>query len=321
MRVLLNDHSLQGQFDDHAQFRETMELLLRARQRSEYLRQMRTTVSFSTRSVSHGYDFRTVASTWRGTPLLTAVLSWVGKHGPFIEDDRQFEEDDLFHYKHVDVTDGGLGEAARREKNQQAAVTFSFQGGEIDFASDPLDVVHGFAEDPFDIYPIKNYWEIRALEKAVLQLVPPAANWREMVEHARNSFPNLVLPDALYTDGRLSREPFDPVIRDRFYVLMSYLDQYMSDRPNGVEGSVAQSIVKDHFHGDRAAFTAESKSNQADFQGEMTFADPLDGERTIFAHWHGKISHKFYRVHFEWPVPPAQSVLKVVYVGPKLTKN
>ncbi|MDP9573969.1 UNVERIFIED_ORG: hypothetical protein J2W66_004472 [Agrobacterium larrymoorei] len=95
----------------------------------------------------------------------------------------------------------------------------------------------------------------------------------------------------------------------------------MSDRPAGIEGNVAQSIVKEHFHGDRAAFSGESKSNQQDFESEMTFTDPSDVKRTLFAHWHGKISHKFYRLHFEWPVPAKQTVLKVLYIGPKLTKS
>lgn len=320
MQVYLNDHSLQGQFEDHAQFRAAIEALIRTRQRSDVLRQMRTSTTFSSRMVSHGHDFRAVASTWKGTPLLTAVLAWVGKYGPFIEDDRQTEEDDLFEYLTVDVTEGGLGEAARRVKRQEHVATLSFCGGLIDYAVDPLDVVHGLAEAPLGTYVVKNFWDVKALEEAALNSLPPALCWKEMVEHARSRFPNLLLPDAIYGDDRLVREPFDPVIRDRFYALLGQLDRYMGDRPGGVEGAIAQSIVKEHFHGDRAAFSGESKSNQDNFKGDMTFTDPSDVKGTLFAHWHGKISHKFYRLHFEWPVPATQPVLKVLYVGPKLTK-
>ena len=51
------------------------------------------------------------------------------------------------------------------------------------------------------------------------------------------------------------------------------------------------------------------------------FADPEIEGREIFAHWHGKIKHRYFRMHFEWPVPRQATLLKVLYLGPKLTKN
>jgi hypothetical protein len=52
----------------------------------------------------------------------------------------------------------------------------------------------------------------------------------------------------------------------------------------------------------------------------MTFPDP-EGGADIFAHFHGKISHRFFRLHFDWPVPSTATRLKVLYIGPKLTKS
>ena len=102
--------------------------------------------------------------------------------------------------------------------------------------------------------------------------------------------------------------------------LLGHLDLYMCDRePNGAEGVVARSVIDNFFTGERALFTGESPSNQRDYRDVLTFPDP-DGRDRIFAHWHGKISHRVFRMHFEWPVPAGQTLLKIVYLGPKLTK-
>jgi hypothetical protein len=68
-------------------------------------------------------------------------------------------------------------------------------------------------------------------------------------------------------------------------------------------------------------FTAESSSNQHAFKKELSFPDPNAPGRIIFAHWHGKIRHRFFRMHFEWPVPRTSGQMKVLYLGPKLTKD
>jgi hypothetical protein len=129
------------------------------------------------------------------------------------------------------------------------------------------------------------------------------------------------LPNSIYEDERLAREPFDAVIRDRVIALLGYLDLYVSNlQPNGAEGIIAQQIVRDHFVGDRALFSGESPTNQRQFLRELTFDDPDNSGQSIFAHWHGKISHRYFRLHFEWPVPAGATVLKVVYLGPKITK-
>ena len=73
----------------------------------------------------------------------------------------------------------------------------------------------------------------------------PATNWQGMVEQARQRFPHLILPDALYEEPLLSREPFDAVIRDRFYVLLGYLNNYMAGRDDvGNEGPGSKRFSK-----------------------------------------------------------------------------
>jgi predicted ATPase len=72
---------------------------------------------------------------------------------------------------------------------------------------------------------------------------------------------------------------------------------------------------------DRKASSAGlSPSNQREFAKELTFPDPASAGNIIFAHWHGKISHRYFRLHFEWPIPSGADVLKITYLGPKITK-
>ena len=88
---------------------------------------------------------------------------------------------------------------------------------------------------------------------------------------------------------------------------------------HGEEGQVAQEIIKNYFSGDRALFTGESVTNQKSFNREMTFRR-TSGD-SYFAHWHGKISHRFFRLHFEWPLSKDRKKLEVFYLGPKITKG
>lgn len=321
MRFYLNEASVQGQFEDEAEFRKLLEKLLAARARSPVLAGMRTTPALADRPVSHERSVRQVTQGWRGSPTAGALLAWVGRNGPFIHEDRLDEAEDLFHCLGVEVTDGGLGEAARRIKAGELAATVSFPGGEPDFAQSPLPVVHGFEEEPIGDYPVENFWDMDVAVARGIDEQASATNWQAMVEAARQRFPSLLLPNALHEDARLAREPFDAIIRDRFYALLGYLEAYMRGRDeDGNECPEAQEILRTHFQGERALFSPESATNKRNFEREMTFPDP-EGGADIFAHFHGKISHRFFRLHFDWPVPASATRLKVLYIGPKLTKS
>lgn len=321
MRIYLNEVSVQGQFQDENEFRQLLEQLMAARVRSPALAGIRTTPHLADRPVSHQRNVRQVVQSWRGSPIASAVLAWVGRNGPFIETDRLVEDEDLFQCLGIEVTDGGLGEAARRVKSGESVFTVSFPGGTPNFSFSPLCVAHGFEDAPLGTYIVENYWETEAAVARALCEQEPATNWQEMVGQARQRFPHLILPNALYEEPLLSREPFDAVIRDRFYVLLGYLNNYMAGRDDaGNEGLGSQEIIQTYFQGDRALFSPKSTTNKQKFKNRMTFPDPNGGDK-IFAHYHGKIPHRVFRLHFEWPVPAAEKKLKVLYLGPKLTKS
>ncbi|WAC73933.1 hypothetical protein OU995_04140 [Roseateles sp. SL47] len=322
MRWYVNDASLQGQFGSTAEFVEILKELLALRRQYEHLRQrFYVTSSLSSREVRTGLS---VAQLFQQPDLAAQkrlVLSWLNSAGPFVEEDRTPEPDDYFECLGHDVTEGGLGEGARRVKSAQKASTFSFVGSTPSFAASPLTVLHGIPDDRRGSYDLVNHWTIPSFRLAVQNAQPQPINWRQLVEGARQRFPHLCLPDSLYTDDRLAREAFDSIISDSTLMLLECLNTYMEKRhPDGSESPDCQEIIQQFFTGDRARFSGESETNRVQHRRALTFPDPENPACELLAHWHGKISHRFFRLHFEWPVPAPSRQLKVLYLGPKLTK-
>lgn len=323
MRWYVNDVSLQGQFTEEAAFEGVLVEIIGARARLGALRRnLRTARALPERFAMANTTVRQAIQRSRNRDLRSAVLVWLDRSGPFLDDDRQPEADDYFECSGVYVSESGLGEAARRVKAGESASTFSFVGGLVDFSQSPLVVSHGLAEDRLGTYHVLNFCTVDALIESALNEGPPITTWRELIQSARERFPRLWIPDSVFQNSALSREPFEASIRDRAFDLLSHLDTYMAGRAeDGSEGAAARKIVEDFFTGERALFSGESQTNQNKFRSELTFADPETANLTIFAHWHGKISHRFFRLHFEWPVPKDSVQLKVLYLGPKLTKT
>ena len=216
---------------------------------------------------------------------------------------------------------GTAGDIAPNTQDTQTSLEVEGTGGVIKYCPVLKSGDRVLREDePLATCDIENYHDADALLTAGLEAEEPASSWEETIESARRHFPNLVLPDAIYQDARLASEPFDSVIRDQFYRLLQLLDDYMDDRDqNGVAGTRAMEIYSEHFEGERPYFVPESPTNQAKFKKELTFPNPSGGA-DIFAHYHGRISRRTYRFHFEWPVPADERKLKILYLGPKLTK-
>ena len=322
MRCYLNDTSLQGQFKDQSTFEKSLREMLDARRSNDQLNRMFfTTRSVGSRIVLGEITFKRAMQTTSDVELKRRVLAWLDKNGPFIEDDSLLEEDNFFECLGENVTDAGLGEAARRIKSGDPATSFSFAGGTPNFAVSPLQVEHGLPEDRLGSYAITNHWSVVDLLGALVDEMALPTTWRMLVEYSRAKFPHLILPNAIFENAQLSREPFNAAIRDRTLVLLGYLNRYVADRnEDGAEGPDARVVLQEVFVGEKAPFTGESPTNRIVFKKEMTFPDP-DGHGEIFAHWHGKINQKVFRLHFEWPIPVKQRRLKVLYLGPKITKG
>jgi hypothetical protein len=140
-----------------------------------------------------------------------------------------------------------------------------------------------------------------------------------MLERAHADFDRLILAEPIVKV--LERQPFDVgvsrSILDRLNVLQSLCQETASDGSLSKEGI---EIHQQFFVGEKAQFSDESDRNKNDFRNEMTFRDPITGT-DLFCPWLGKVKKGQFRIHFEWPRPQGQPQIKVLYIGPKITKT
>ena len=245
------------------------------------------------------------------------LFQWANKKGPFIEDDRQATDDDLFWFDGEDVTDLGLGEAARRILAKRSAATLSpVQDPASRFAADPLCVVHGSAEDPIGHVPVANFHETNALADALRAVRPEPESWLGLLAEARGRFGRLHIGS--YCDRILARHPYHPPGGRRILELLDVLQRQMTEMDD--DGSLSEDgkeLHNRHFVGKRSWFSGESEGRKNSPE-TFTFPDP-DGDGTLVCFWHGKVNTPVFRIHFEWPVsPPVRRRLRIVYIGPHL---
>ena len=244
------------------------------------------------------------------------LFQWVSKKGPFIEDDPQTADDDLFLFDGEDVTDLGLGEAARHILAKRPAAALSpVQDPASRFAADPLCVVHGLAEAPIGHIPVANFHETNALADALRAAQPEPTTWPELLAEARGRFDRLHIGS--HCDGVLARHPYHPRGGRRILELLDVLQRLMTEMDD--DGRLSEDGVElrnRFFVGKRSWFSGESE-NRRHSPETFTFPDP-DGDGTLVCFWHGKVSTPAFRIHFEWPVSQPVRRLRIVYIGPHL---
>jgi len=232
-----------------------------------------------------------------------------------LEDDRQPNEEDYFEYSAQDVTNLGLGEAARRTLVGIEASCFSFIKSGFEYS--PIDIQQGLPESPLNIVSVPNVWDVGDLCKFAAAAVPNPINWEQMLAQSQSRFDRLLIyPHSI---EKLRGQPFSEYVIERIFVLLGVLQQFIECLND--DGSYSDSnheLIEQHFSGDKAWFTDESPTNKRKYSEEMNFSD-LEGGK-VFCSWHGKIKTPQYRIHFEWPVK-SQSKLRIFYIGPKITKD
>ena len=205
------------------------------------------------------------------------LFQWVTKKGPFIEDDRQEADDDLFLFDGEDVTNLGLGEAARRILATLPAATLSpVRNPASRFAADPLCVVHGLEEEPSGNVPVENFHETNALADALRAARPEPATWPELLAEARGRRFNR-LHIGTHCDGILARHPYHPSGGRRILALLDVLQGLMTEMDSG--GGLSRAGVElqnTYFVGERAWFSDESETRKHSPE-TFTFPDP-DGD-------------------------------------------
>jgi hypothetical protein len=247
----------------------------------------------------------------------------MAKSGPFWDDERQSNEDDYFEYQGHDVTNQGLGEVSRRVLVGTDANAFSFTGSALGFTRTPLCIQHGLAEAPIEMIDVENYWQLDQLQKS-LELLMPLNCWQDVQSKIKQQFADLIISDDVMNE--MLATPFTKTVMERIFILLGILNQLVVESDaSGKLSSKGEEILANYFAGTcgtkTPVFKPETPSNKRSFKEALTFPDPTEKSKTIFCHWHGKIQTPQTRIHFEWPRPNGQQGIKVVYIGPKITKT
>ena len=316
MRVFLNELALADAWTSALSVHQPLASILEARQRQPVLRD-------ALYCAGGMGGVRTPA----GIPLSRAaqelprdtrlqLFEWIGKRGPFIEDDRQIIDEDLFFFDEDEVTDLGLGEAARRIRAELHAATLSPVGNDHPrFAASLLGVVHGFPDDPIAQVSVPNYTEPEPLVEVLRTLDPNPGNWHDFLEVCRHRFDGLHI--GTHCDETIGRFPYMPAAGRRIIELLNVLQRIRGEMdhagrlsPTGLE------LRNTFFTGQRAWFSDESE-NRKRRPRNFTFPDP-EGGNDLVCFWHGKVSTAAIRIHFDWPLGRSPERLRVVYIGPHI---
>jgi len=316
----INDLSLDGQFSKSESFCAVLQDLIQLRRSNSIVRsQLYCSRWLHLRQVTPTIDLRQAVLTTKERDFRNSVLQWINKSGPFWDDNRQHNQDDYFEYQSHDVTDQGLGEASRRELAGIAAGVFSFQGSPLQFITNSLLVQQGLSEEPLDFIDIVNCWTTEQLIQSI-QNSKTYYCWQDVRVEIKDRFEGLIISDDVM--DLLLPTPFSQQVMKRIFELLHVLNKLvMQSNANGKLSESGMDLFQEHFTGGKAWFTGESETNKQNFEREMTFSDPVDMSEKIFCHWHGKIKTPQIRIHFQWPRPTGQSKIKVVYIGPKITKG
>lgn len=319
MYWLFNDLSFTGQYPDVGTFCNDLGKLLRLRAISEAVRQrLLCSRSLYGRPVTSSSSFQEAVYRSRDRDFKVQAMSWAVNRGPFWDDDRASQQDDYFQYEGQDVTDQGLGEAARRMLARKPSAVYSMVGGHYCFTLTPLLVLHGLTEAPLGNIEVPNTYKLQALRHEAESVVSPQ-NWGEFLAYSRQDLTQLIILDTV--DAPLSRHPFGEGLAERVTELLEVLDSVVLSRDQkGTYTGETNELIRKYFQGGAATFSDESEINKNKFRSKLTFRDTNTGQ-DLFCPWHGKIGIQDFRIHFHWPLTPKDTKLKVVYIGPKITKK
>jgi hypothetical protein len=312
MDFYLNELSLHNQFTSFETFSESLENILSIRSLLKkhnkvlfcytILLDFNVYANANLRQVINNFD--------RDKKLL--ILSWLTKDGPFWEENRHHLPDEYYEYIDDVVTDKSLAEVAFNISNNHQSSTISFSPSNFEFT--PLIVKWCRSDNPIHYLNIINYWQKNEVENYLQNSDSEIDSWASLITKIKRDFPTLILLDS-FSEG-LQGEPFNFSIAKQAYNLISILEDIKSSLNNDDSPSAkTNEMIENYFkRGKNSLFTdcSESELNNPVLRNKVTFGGRIYS-------MHGKIRHRFFRLHFSWPILKSQPTT-LAYLGQKLTK-
>lgn len=315
MDVHLNDLSLGGQFETGGQAVSVLLQMFAHAQKGRF--RLVVSRSLLSRPAVGATSLNNIIAAARPTER-SLLLNWLGKSGPFSDDEPIETANDLWWFGEDEVTDQGLGAAGRKLLIGEDAASFSLaHASSPRFNRSPLDVIQGLPDEPLWMAEVVNLWDLAELEALYHSLELEPENWDDFITACASRFGNLVVDQQNFAAG-LKKHPFNGNVVRRGFALLRILDEIAGGiDADGALSLPALRLLEEHFQGGKAWFSDEKPQNDDVF----TFRDNSNNGRGLYCSWHGKVKTPQFRLHFQWPVPVGQSYIKVLYFGEKLTKQ
>lgn len=313
MELLFNDLSLHGQFRSARDFEESIGRVMEMREiAGRFGRKLHCHRNLVNAQVTPELRMPQVVG-GLAADKGRALMGWLTKHGPFLEDIREHGDDDYLTCRDEIVTEKAVGEAAycRFHDIDRGLVSLAPSLWE----TSPLHVTwHNGGSKSVDV---ENYWERETLQRDLASVSPPMGTWRDLERIVRTRYAALTFSDDAFEPIR--RHPFVSSAAERIIQILGVLhDLKHSFDAQGRLTNEGHELYDKHFKGDKALITNSSPGDIAQFGKELTFRNPSNPNEYLFCPWHGKVKSTVpIRVHYHWPIR-ADAPVYVVYVGTKI---
>lgn len=313
--LLFNELSLHGQFSSAQELDQAITRLLS-------LRKTATEGGFEIRT-AHGVPDRLALAdkTLRESlgaismPIRSAFVRWLSSTGPFWEDEERHPGDVWLQSADELVTDTGLGEAAYRVLRGTLAATVSTTPSQWDVSSIPIRYVEAETSHEFEV---DNLIAESPLTSWIARNERPMSAWSDLRAWCERRCKRVVL--AAEALAPLAATPFISASAERIQELIEVLNTLAVETTKDGLTAKGHGVYQAHYARKNAHFSDSSDAEKNEFRNELTFTDPREPGKTVFATWHGKIRTGVLRLHYIHEFSPDGPV-HVVYVGPKLTKR
>lgn len=258
-----------------------------------------------------GITFRKGIQKYLQRQQVRTLMNWFSKYGFFLPDDSFADIQDQFECyfpegeeRNIDVTGSALAECAFRKIAGENAGSISFENSK--FAWSPLKILLSKSDVAF----IDNDYTLNSLEERLEGILPPMTSWSMLVEKIK-LLPNVSLEP--YVKEKLKANPFSQNIAEGIYSRANEL----SEMSTATSLEQFNELFVKYATGPKARFSDSSTSEKRDFKAALTF--DLNGGQHLCP-YHGKVKIQQYRMHIV-DRPAFQRAIRVVYIGPKLTKK
>ena len=324
MDLLLNDLSIHEQFHDIDSFHQALERLMEMLAAAKrFDREVYCNRNLVNTSPGQNFSIQKAVNQLRDKAKCRVIMLWLTKSSFWDTlEQRRHSEDDLLECVDQNdkvVTDTAVGEAAFRMLDGSTCGIISVRPSEWEFS--PVNVIYRSdnRQSGDRSISLENFLDSSTLASSLQDAEPPVRSWNALEAAVRRRFKRLTFAESCFES--LAKVPFAQSSAESLEKRLDILNQLAAARDKSKTQSLEeQPIYKNHFMGESAWFSDSSENEKRHFRERLTFPHPERPGYQLFCPYHGKEKHSQLRLHFSWPIQPAQPVY-VVYIGPKLTKR